>query len=148
MSRFYTVYFCAEAQCSCGFRPFLFVQPYPLRRCVNIQKSSVKRRETAFEPSCLFFFRCLSIRIQGFMGIWRSLPQRGMWTLHIIEIHVFPDAFFEFFYGMIVPSIQFLAFERGEKGFHDCVITGFSRRRKGLLYMKCFEQLLKSKVCK
>lgn len=79
------------------------------------------------------------------MGIWRSLPQRGMWTLHIIEIHVFPDAFFEFFYGMIVPSIQFLAFERGEKGFHDCVITGFSRRRKGLLYMKCFEQLLKSK---
>ena len=68
-----------------------------------------------------------------------------MWTLHIIEIHVFPGAFLEFFYGMIVPTIQFLVFERGEKGFHDRIVTRFARRRKGLLHMKCFEQFLKGK---
>lgn len=68
-----------------------------------------------------------------------------MWTLHTIEIYVFPDAFSEFFYRMIVSPIQFLAFERGEKGFHDRVVTWFARRRKGLLHMECFEQFLKGK---
>lgn len=71
----------------------------------TLKNHRIKTRKTAFEPPCLFFFRCLSIIIQGFIGVWRSIPQRGMWTLHIIEIHVFPDVFFEFFHRMIVPSI-------------------------------------------
>lgn len=71
MSRFYTVYFCAEAQCSCGFRPFLFVQPYPLRRCVNIQKSSDKTARNSFWTLMSIFLSLLvyqNTRLHGYLA--------------------------------------------------------------------------------
>ena len=83
--------------CLCGCHRRSDVQTFKNHR--------IKTRKTAFEPSCLFFFRCSSVIIQGFIGVWRFIPQRGMWTFHIIEIYVFSDAFFEFFHRMIVPSI-------------------------------------------
>ena len=45
----------------------------------------------------------------------------------------------------IVPPIQFLPFERSEKGFHNRVVTGLAGRRKGLLHMEGLEQLLEGK---
>lgn len=105
----------------------------------TFKNQRINRRKTAFEPSCLFFFRCSSVIIQVFIGIGRSIPQRGMWTLHIIEIYVFSDTFLEFFHRMIMSPIQFLPFERSEKGFHNRIVTGLARGRKGLLHMERLE---------
>ena len=93
-----------------GFGIFSFMARFDCLNRQTLKNYWINRRKTAFEPPCLFSLRCLPVKIQVFIGIWRSIPQRGMWTLHIIEIYVFSDAFFELFHRMIVPPIQFLPF--------------------------------------
>lgn len=101
--------------------------------------------KNSFRTLCLFFFCYPSIIIRSFIGVWRSIPQRRMWTVHIIEIYVFPDSFFEFFHQMIVSSMQFLSFKKGEKGFYNRIVTGLAGGKKGLFHMEYCEQLLESK---